>query len=186
MKNHNSSESPNSRLFSDNCLISLSWPLPDRRSNLGWWIFPQQCWKFVWTGAAGARIVLRRPFVLEAAQPSRTLSRFHPQRRPLPLSTFCWLVSLLSGRAVLAGCLSKCHIIECACRNVLSDALLGLRVPWIHLLDFGGFLHVLEQIRLSDSWIKSTDAALTYFNNIPYHFIISHCRLMQIKTVANP
>lgn len=68
-----------------------------------------------------ALIVLRRRHVLEVVQPSRTLSRFHPQRRALPLSTFCWLMSPSVDRPVLAGCLSKCHNIECAYSNVFTQ-----------------------------------------------------------------
>lgn len=42
--------------------------------------------------------VLRPRLVLEVAQPSRTPSRFHPQRRGLRRSTFCRLPSPLCGR----------------------------------------------------------------------------------------
>ncbi len=74
-------------------------PPPTENSNFGSRICPQQCWKLGLTGAARVLVVLRRRLVLEVVQPSRTLSRFHPQRRALPLSTFCWLLSPLCGQS---------------------------------------------------------------------------------------
>lgn len=55
-------------------------------------ICPRRCLK-VGHEQPRVLIVLRWRLVLEVVQPSRTLSRFHPQRRALPLSTFCWLMS---------------------------------------------------------------------------------------------
>lgn len=75
--------------------------------------------------------------VLEAVQPSRTLCRFHPQRVALPLSTFCWLMSLLYGQSSSGRLFVKMprYCVPIRMCSPKPRALSRPRFSWISLLD---------------------------------------------------
>lgn len=112
----NNKKNPNSSLFSDNCLISLSRPRPDRR--LSFWIPDRSTTtlKARLDGSAGVLIVLR-----DAGLPLKLRSLpglwtdFIP-RGDVLLAT----VPSLRAQRFLASCSTKCHNAACAYRSVLT------------------------------------------------------------------
>lgn len=142
-KNQKSNSCP----FTDNCLISLSRPVPrQENSNFGSRICPQQCWKFCFSPDAQNEA---RPWSRAAFQDAEQISS--PEERAARSAGYRHLS--VDGPA-LAGCLSKCHNIEC--RNVftLTECLVitgcaahvGFVKVWIFLLcPFLYFSHHLDR-----------------------------------------